>query len=196
MPITKTTSIDVVDDWQDVLAGTLAVGNAEDISGDYESMLYIELVPTDANPQSGVDVIIEVSYADDNWVELGTFKSKGSFSATTAFTADKSAGTSIVQLDNTGGFSDNGIKWFIKDAADITKSETVTTMGLITGDPILANGLKHGHLATTPCWVAIMIDEWVIALPQEASQVRVLINNTDADGDVTFTTRISKVTGI
>ena len=66
--ITKTTSIIVVDTWQAVGTATLVVGNNHDISGSYQTKVYLEVAYTNANDQVGVDVLVEISYADDDWV--------------------------------------------------------------------------------------------------------------------------------
>lgn len=193
MALTKTTVIDVIDAWQAVTAGTLAVGNAKDVSDSYDSLLYIEVALIEAVAQSGCDVIVEISYADDEWVQLTTFRGTAETPATTTINdgAVTAGDTTITLTDaTTGDFDVPGRKWFIKDGT-IGNSEAVRTQVNAVHTVTLCQDLIRSHADSLD--VYDRVDEWVIPIPLAASQVRTLINDTDADADVAFTTRISKV---
>ena len=196
MALTKTTVIDVIDAWQAVTAGTLAVGNAKDVSDSYDSLLYIEVALIEAVAQSGCDVIVEISYADDEWVQLTTFRGTAETPATTTINdgAVTAGDTTITLTDaTTGDFDVPGRKWFIKDGT-IGNSEAVRTQVNAVHTVTLCQDLIRSHADSLD--VYDRVDEWVIPLPLAASQVRTSINDTDADADVAFTTRISKVTAL
>lgn len=193
---TKTTSIDIIDNWQAVAAGTLVVGNAEDISGSYETLVYLEVALTSANAQDGVTVIMEISYADDDWVVLTSFQGTAETPATTTIndgtvTADD---TTITLTDaTTGDFDVPSRKWFIVDGT-VANSESVKTVVNATQTVTLAQDLIRSHANSLN--VYDRVDDWVISVPMGASFVRTLINNTDSDAPVHFTSRVSKVTAL
>ncbi len=192
---TKTTSIEVVDDWQLVAAGTMVVGNAFDVSGSYESAIYLEVALTDAQAQAGVDIIIEVSYADDDWVELTAFKGTAETPSTTTINdATANAGdTTIVLTADQADFNVKGRKWFIVDGT-VANSESVKTISNSTVTYTLAQDLIRSHANSLNVWDRV--DDWFISLPNQPSFARVLINNTDADADVHFTSRGSRTTAL
>lgn len=199
MALTKTTSIDVVDAWQAVVAGTLVEGAVENVSANYSSMLYIECAIIEAVDHSGVEIIVEVSYADDNWVKLIEFKGTAEQPATTQIADNPLAqGSTTVNLDNAGAgdFDVVGRKWFIKDpdGVGIEDSESVRTKSEAGNAVVLCQDTLRAHAVNKDCYDRV--DEWVIKIPFAVSQVRVLVNNVDADSDVAFTTRISKITAL
>lgn len=196
MALTKTTSIDTIDAWQVGTKGTLVTGNADAISDSYATMLYLEIALIEASASDGVEVIIEVSYGDDEWVQLTPLKGTAETPATTTINdaAVDAADTAITLTDaTTGDFDVPGRKWFIKDGT-IANSEAVRTVVNATHTVTIAQDLIRGH--ANGLSVYDRVDEWVIEIPFACSQVRTLINNVDASCDCAFTTRISKVTAL
>lgn len=196
MALTKTTSIVEIDAWQSVAGGAMGEGTVHDISASYASILYVELAPIEAVASDGAEVIVEISYADDNWMQLTTVKATAETPATTTLNdAAADAGDSSVTLTDatTGDFDIIGRKWFIKDGT-IGNSESCRTKSISSHTVTLCQDLLRSHSNGVSAYDRV--DEWVIELPFPASQVRVLVNNVDADCDVAFTTRISKVTAL
>ena len=198
MALTKTTTIDTIDDWSitDTQAGELSVGTAESLSGSYSAILYIEVAYVEAVATDGVEVIVEVSYADDNWVELTRFTGTAETPATTTINDGAvTAGDLTITLTDasTGDFDEVGRKWFIQDGT-IANSESVRTRSEAGDTVTLCQDLLRNHADALN--VYDRVDEWVVEMPFAASQVRVLINNKDADCDLAYTTRISKVTAL
>ena len=194
--LTKTTALDIIDDWQAVAAATLVVGNAEDVSGSYSTVVYIEVALTTAAAQAGCDVIVEVSYADDNWTQLTTFQGTAETPVTTTLNdAAADAGDTAITLADatTGDYDVPGRKWFIVDGT-VGNSESVRTVINATHTVTLCQDLLRNHANGLNVWDRV--DEWVVEVPMGASYVRVLINNTDADAGVHFTSRCSKVTAL
>lgn len=192
--LTMTTSIDEVDAWQAVTEGTLVAGNADSISDSFCTILYIEVALTDTDAQAGCDVIIEVSYADDNWMKLVEFQGTAETPATTTISdATVTAGDTDITLADatTGDFDVPGRKWFIVDGT-VANSESVKTQVNTTHTVTLLQDLMRSHANSLNVWDRV--DEWVVSVPFGVAYVRTLINNTDADAQVHFTTRISKVT--
>lgn len=195
--VTKTTTLDIIDNWQRVPQGELVVGNAEDISGSYRTIIYIEVAITDANAHEGGEVIVEISYADDNWVEYITFKTTAETAATTTINDGtvSATDTSLTLTDSsTGDFNVNGRKWFILDGT-VANSESVKTQDDNGSHLVsLCQDLLRSHANGLSCYDRV--DEYVVAIPDAAAFVRVIINNTDADCDQHFTSRASKVPAI
>ena len=195
--LTMTTAIDEIDAWQAVAAATLGEGAAKSISDSYATTLYIEVALTDADAQAGCDVIVEVSYADDNWMQLTTFKGTAETPATSDVNdATSTAGDAYLILTDsaTGDFDVPGRKWFVLDGT-VGNSESVRTKSNAAPDTVtLCQDTLRNHVDTTAVWDRV--DEWVVEVPMGASYVRVLINNTDADAGVHFTSRCSKVTAL
>ena len=196
MALTKTTAIDEVDAWQAVTAATLVEGTAKSISDSYETLLYLEIALIEAVATDGVEAIIEISYGDDNWMQLTTVKGTAETPATTTLNdAAAGAGDSDITLTDatTGDFDVPGRKWFIKDGT-IANSESVRTKVNAVHTVTLCQDLLRAH--ANGLSVYDRVDEWCIAIPFGASYVRTLIYNVDADCDCAFTTRVSKVTAI
>ncbi len=196
--ITKTTSIVEVDAWQLVAPGTLVVGNNHDISGSYQTKVYFESAYTDPenSAQDGVDVLVEISYADDNWVLHHRFTTTGDATASTTLDGQANATEDTITLADatTGDFDVPARKWFILDGT-VANSESVKTELEDGFDNIdITQDLIRTHATGLTCYDFVFED--VIAIPMAAAQVRVLINNVDADATIHFTTRVSKVTGI
>ncbi|MBU0598823.1 hypothetical protein KKF61_07625 [Patescibacteria group bacterium] len=196
MALTKTTSVVTVDAWQAVTAGTLVVGADGDISASYDTLLYIQVALVEAVAQAGCTVMVEVSYTGNDWIKLTEFTGTAETPATTTINdaAVTAADTAITLTDaTTGDFDVPGRLWYIKDGT-IANSEAVRTKVNATHTVTLCDAILRSHADSLN--VYDRVDEWVVQIPFAASFVRTLINNTDADADVDFTTRVSKVTAI
>jgi len=193
--LTKTTSIDEIDAWQAVAGGALGEGTADSISDSYATLLYIEVALTDSDAQAGCTVIVEVSYGDDNWMELISFTGTAETPGADDIDGTPAAGESTITLTDatTDDFNVVGRKWFILDGT-VGNSESVRTKSVSTNTVTLCQDLLRSHADAVVVWDRV--DEWMVSIPFGASYVRTLINNTDADAGVHFTTRISKVTGL
>lgn len=195
--LTKTTSFDTIDAWQSLAVATLVVGNAEDISGSYATIVYIEVALTHANAQAGVDVELEISYADDDWMPFwGPAKGTAETPATTTLNdAAANAGDPSITLTDatTGDFDVPGRRWFIVDGT-VGNSESVRTTVNATHTVTLCQDLLRSHANSLNVWDRV--DAWSIAIPFAASYVRVIINNTDADATVHWRSYCSKVTAL
>ena len=174
------------------------MGNNHDISGSYQTKVYLEIPYTDPgnSAQAGVDVLVEISYADDNWVLLTRFTTTGDATASTTINdgAVTAGDTTVILTDaTTGDFDVPSRKWFIVDGT-VANSESVKTVVNATHTVTLAQDLLRSH--ANGLTVYDFVFEKVVSIPMAAAYVRVLINNTDADATIHFTTRVSKVTGI
>ncbi len=194
--LTKTTAVDVIDDWQLVAAATLDVGNAKSISSAYDAILYVEIVYAHDNAQDGVGVIVEGSYGDDNWTLLADFTTEGiNPSGSDTLNGEEAAGQTIVTLDARVTFDTPGQKWFIVDGT-VANSESVRTKATSGGaqDLELCHDLLRTHADVSVVWDVVV--ERVIPIPAAFAYVRVIINNTDANAPIYYTTRLSQVTGL
>ena len=194
--LTKTTTFDTIDEWQSLAAATLGEGNAENISLSYSTLLYIEVALTTAAAQDGVEVIVEISYGDDDWMKLTSFKGTAETPATTTLNdAAATAGDSTITLTDatTGDFDVPGRKWFIVDGT-VANSESVKTKSNAVHTVTLCQDLMRSHADELNVWDRV--DEWVVKIPFGASYVRTLVNNTDGDSTVHWRTYCSKVSSI
>ncbi len=195
--LVKTTSIVELDPWGYIAAGTLDVGAAGDISDSYSTLLVVEIVYADDDTQDGVEVSIEVSYADDDWTLLtGTpFTTEtDNNGATSTLDGAVSATDTVISLIAGGNFNVNGQKWFILDGTDVTDSESVRTKSAAGNDITICHDTVANHNTGSTVWN--IVQERIIPIPAAFAFVRVLINNTDADADIYYTTRLLKVTGL
>ena len=195
---TKTTSIDQIDAWQVVAAGTLITGNADSIADAYDAICYIEAALTgDASASDGIEIIVEVSYAADDWVTWAEVKGTAEDPATTKTADDPlAAEASVVNLDDssTGDFDVPGRKWFILDGTG-SNSESVRTESDDGSNAVtLCQDTLRQHAVDSDCFDRV--DDWAVKLPMAASQFRVLYNNVDATCACHVTTRVSKTTAL
>ncbi len=195
--LTKTTAFDTIDAWQALAAATLAVGNSEDISGSFATVVYIEVALTGAAAQAGVDVIIETSMlTGDDWTELTTFK--GMAATPNLDDLDEGGGASagdptINVTSSTGNYDDNGFLFFVIDTT-VAESEVMRVKSEAGNAITLCQDLKYNHVdqeVTTD-----EVDQWQVSIPFSAAYVRVIINNSDADAGVHWRSHCSKVTAL
>ena len=194
LAVRKRGHIDVVDNWQAVVAASMTAGSAKDLSNMRDVLLYIEAALVEAVAHgTGVQVLVEISYADDDWVLLTSFRGTAETAGTTTINdATAEAGDSTITLTDatTADFDEKGRKWFILEAT-YANSESVKTISNAAHVVTLAQDLIRDH--TNGANVYDRVDEWVVAIPDGAAYVRVLVNNDDADCDVAFTSRIGWV---
>ena len=195
--LTKTTTIDTVDAWQALGAGLLKTGNQEDNSTSFATTVYIEIAYTDAQEQSGVDIIIETSYNDDDWITLsgGLVTTITDTPATTTLNGAVTATDATITLTDatTGDFDVKARKWFIVDGT-VANSESLKTESNSTHVVTMTQDALRSHNTGLNCWD--MVVEHSFSIPISAGAFRVLINNTDADADIHFRTWVSKVTAL
>ncbi len=196
MALTKTTAVVTVDPWTNVPAGTLVTGADCDVSASYSTLLYIQVALVEAVAQVGCTINVEISYTGNDWSRLLSFTGTAETPATTTISdADvQVAETSLTLADaTTGDFDIPDRLWYIKDGT-IANSEAVRTKVNAVHTVTLCDALLRAH--ANGLNVYDRCDEWVVSIPLAASYCRTIIYNSDADADVDFTTRVSKVTAI
>ena len=195
--LTKSTTLATPhDDWQLVSPETVVDGVAYDVSGSYDTILYIEAALGEATASDGVEISVEISYADDDWTKLTQFK--GTAETPAASTLNDAAATAgdadITLTDATAGdFAVKMRKWFILEGT-VANSESVKTKANSTHTVTLCQDLIRSH--TNGATVVDRVDEWCVRVPMAAAFVRVIVYNPDADCDAYFTSRVSKVTSL
>ena len=195
MALTKTSAIDVIDAWQSVAYGVQLTGITKNVADSYESMLQIEASPITAQA-SELEITVEVSYDDANWVALPTFShvNTGSNYQTTLDGSVSAAGTALVLTASTY-HSDVGQKLLVFDGVTAANSETVIVATDAGSNTVtLCDPLLRDHATATV--VSSVVDQWNYVVPTSASKVRVRYNNVDANCNMAVTSRILKVTGL
>ena len=196
--LAKTEAFDTIDAWQALAVATLAVGNSEDVSDSYKTILYIETAYTGAAAQAGCTVIVEISYATaDDWIPLTTFKGKA---VTPGLDDLDEAGNTLAgdtTITTTGGAADLfdvvGQTWFIVDTT-VAESEVLRTKSWDTQTATLVQDAKYAHADAEV--ISDAVDQWAIQLPFEAAFVHVLVNNSDADATMHWRSFCSKVSSL
>jgi hypothetical protein len=196
MALTKTTAVETLDAWQVVTAATAVVGADGDVSGAYSALLAIQVAMIEAAAQDGYTVMAECSYTGNDWIKF--FEAKGvaeTPATTTVNDATVNADdTSLTLTDaTTGDFDVVGRLWFIMDGT-IANSEAVRTKSQAANVVTLCDALLRAHANGVS--VYDRCEEWLVQVPMAAAYVRVIINNTDADADVAFSSRLMRVTAI
>ena len=193
--LTKTTSIITLDGWQSRGAGALSVGNAGDISGSYTTIMYLEIAYADNNAQDGVGVKVEVSYGDDDWTLFADFTTPTNLNGGYGDDLDGAvtAGDTTITLTLGGApaYTTRGQKIFILNGA---ASESVRIKSVAGATITLCHVLLNSYNDATP--VFAVVHDFVFEIPAAFAYVRVLINNTDVNAGIYWTTRLSKVTGL
>ena len=195
--LTKSTAWDTIDAWQPLAVATMAVGNSEDISGSYDTIVYIEMAYTGAAAQAGVDIIVEISSGTaDDWTQLTTFKSPGGVTPNLDDLDEGSntlAGDTTIDLTSETGYTTVGQLWFIVDTT-VAESEILRVKSISGQTITLAQDAKYAHsdaeVTTNSAY------QWAVHIPFAAAYVRTLINNTDADATLHWRSHCSKVTSI
>lgn len=195
MALTKTSTVDTVDAWQNVAAATLVVGADKSVTDSYETLLYIQLAPVEGAAYDSSTVIVEISYTGNDWIKLTEFQSTAETPAATDIDGTPAATDTTITLTDatTGDFDIPGRLWFIKDGTP-ANSEAVRTVINVTHTVTLCDALLRSHADEVV--VVDRCDEWVVNIPFAAAYVRTLVYNTDAANAVYFTTRVSKVTSL
>jgi len=197
--LTKTAAFTVVDNWNAQGAATMEIGTPYDLSGSFgNALLVIEIAYTDVQAQAGVDIIVEISYATDElWAPLpgGTITTLGGTAV--ADDLDEGGGTApgdgTVTLTDATGFDTVGQVWFIIDTT-LADSEVVRTVSEAGEVVTLAEGMKNAHADAEVTWS--IVRQHTFSIPFAAAFVRVSYNNTDADSDIHYHSRILEVTAI
>lgn len=193
----KTTALDGIDAWQSLAAATVAVGNSEDISLSYSTVVYIEVAYTHANPQEGVSGVIEISsMTADDWTVYREWSMTGA--TPNLDDLDEGGGASIGDAtinvtDSTGNYDDNLSLFFVVDTT-VAESEVLRVKSEAGNAITLCENLKYAHVDQE-----VTTDEVYqksFSIPFAASYVRVLVNNTDADATIHWRSHCSKVTAL
>lgn len=183
-----------LDEWQNLQGGELAVGKALDISGSYGTIVYIEVALTDANAYDGIEIGIEISDANDQWMLMSPGFMKGTAETPAITDLDESGGatagdTTITLTDGTTGeFDLPGRKFFILHGT-VAQSESVRCKSSSTHVITLCQDLTDDHVDTELC--TDRVDEWTIPIPLGVGYMRVLVNNVDAADAVHWMSRVS-----
>ena len=196
--LTKSTAFDGIDAWQALGTAAMAVGNSEDVSLSYDTVVFIELAYTGAAANEGVTVYVEISSGTaDDWTPLWTAKSTA---ATAGLDDLDEAGNTLAgdtTITTTAGATDAfdvvGRTWFIVDTT-VGESEVLRTKSWDTQTATLAQDAKYAHSDAEV--ISDTVFQWAVHIPVAAAYVRVLVNNTDADSAIHWRSHCSKVTSI
>ncbi len=193
MALTKTNA--VVADWAQIAAAGIRE-SSHDCSAEYSTTLGITVCHDSANPHAnGVLTRIECRMGsnDEDWVLLQDWRTAGG-TANTIDVDDTSSGTTL-KISATANFETKMDKYFVKDQGTIADSEVVVNNGFSSNDYVTTlDNLANAKDSADD--VYDIVEEYQIRLPDEASTVRIVTWNDDADCTVVTRIVASRVTAI
>ncbi len=186
-----------IDGWEVITAAGLRLGADHDVSAVYQAVLAIAVARVEAVAHAnGALITVEVRFGtnDAGWRILTAFRSTKGTVSTIDVDASSASGGTTLSVSATANFETLNDKYFVKDNT-ISSSEIVRNNGFSSNDFITTlDNLDQTHANTADVYTKP--DEFVIAIPDAASTVRVIIWNDDADCDIATKTDIIKLTGI
>jgi len=195
MGLTKSTA--PIDGWGQVAVGAIRKGNEHDVSGYYGAVLNVIIAHDSTNAHAnGALVTIETRAGDEDedWRELVTFRSAGGTAAQVNVDEECPAGSTQLKVNSTAQFETKNDQYFVKNAS-LGNSEIVRNNGFAGDDYIeLLDGLTNTQEITSV--VFDKVEQFAMAIPFEASRVRVLVWNDDADCTICTKTDIEKVIAV
>jgi hypothetical protein len=138
-----------------------------------------------------MEITVEVSYADQFWVEYITFTSNAITASTTTLDAQATAPTTTLSVALAA--DSIGDRLLIKDGT-IADSELVTVAATAAGEYTITDVTTATHANGTSIFGGGQ--QWAVEIPLAAAKVRVLYNNVDTDCDMASSTRMSIVTNL
>ncbi len=178
----------VIDDWTAVAQGDIVESSEHDCSGHYNWILSIQAFLDTATAHTGTEFIPQYSASstgDEDWISLQPFSALAGTAATFVISTEASSGQKIILGTTVAGFDPDDTDLLVVGVEDTTlvNSELVTVRLYSVGTSItVLNDLTNTHAVTTSSCYDIAIDK-PYSIPEEASRVRVVINNAlDSDG--------------
>lgn len=210
MALTK--SVAAVDEWEDVAQNTIREGAVVDISSCYQAALHIYCCLSSITAHSGTEIIVEVSSAssgDEDWTPWARYLGPVGTATKVDLGEDEAAGQTVLTVIDpvTNNIDINGKFIFLKNTATIANSEVAyqTSNSGDAGDTItVLDGLTNAQTAantdiyTVDSPTVHAVSQNVIVLPNTASRVRVIYNNTyhTTGSSVSTYSIIEKITGL
>lgn len=200
MPIVKAFA-SLLDPTQEVAQNTLVVGAEGDIGGCYAAALEVFDAITNETAHAGTEFLIEVSsdqHGSEGWTLFHRFLGvTGTGNQEAVLNNPASAGSTVLSVASTIGYTANGAKRFLEDIGSFPDSEWLrqrayasnATVALVDGTARqhAQNSLLHSTAASRR-----------IALPMDVRRVRLIVNNCYAPSGATvaFRTVLTKVTAV
>lgn len=209
-----TKSVEAVDAWVEVTAGTAREGATVDVSPNYQTTLAIDVALSEAAAETaGGTIWVEISSnttGDADWEVLTSFGGPTGTPFKRDISADEAAGQTILSTTDpaTGNLDHNGKFLFIENTATAANSEIVfqTANSGDAGDTItILDGLTNAQAAADgDIWGVdgvgasfSPVAQYVVNIPDSAYRVRVIYDNINATGTDFFSrARLIKITGI
>ena len=196
----ETSGAAIIDNWVATATKAVRVGATYDMSGLYKADLQIEIAPISANANIASTVIVEVSYADELFVPHMTFSTSAYTAGTAVLERLATAGDGTIDLtDETAGNFGVGERALIWETGTPADSETIYLVSdvadAVSGQEwTLASNLKYSH--ATAMTIYAVQDQQVVAIPDTAAQVRVILFNEDLADSIANTVRIMGISAL
>lgn len=197
--LTKTQA--AVDEWASVAQNAVREGATTDISGNYTTVLHIDMALTSATAHTGTKIEVQVSSndtGDEDWTTLTSLIGPDGTANPEALGGSEAAGQTVLEVASTTGlYDDDETRWiFILDDT-IADSEMCYLVSHVADTSVtVQDGTTNAHDASDTLYD--IAQNYTVTVPIEYERVRVMIDNTyDSNGSTVATkTRISQVTGL
>lgn len=199
MALTK--GVAAVDEWAEVAQNAVREGATVDVSGNYSSILSIDVALSSGTTHTGTKVEVQISSnssGDEDWTTLTSFISPTGTASSENPSGSEAIGQTVIEVASTTGFVADETRWiFIEDVGTVADSEMLLLVSAITDTSItVQDGLTVAKDSSDV--IFNIAQNYSIDIPFAANRVRVIYDNTfDSDGATVHTKcRISRVTGV
>lgn len=195
-----TKAVEAVDEWASIAQNAVREGATTDVSGNYRSVLHIDIALSSATAHTGTKVEIQVSSnttGDEDWTTLTSRTAVVGTANPEAFGGAEAAGQTMLTVASTTGYVADETRWIFMKDDTVANSEMGLLVSAVTNTSVtVQDGTTNAHDASDTIYN--VAQNFVITIPIEYNRVRVIYDNTfDSDGSTVHTkTRISKVTGL
>ena len=193
-------SVAAVDEWAEIAQNAVREGATTDISGNYETLLHIDIALSDATAHNGTKIEVQLSSnttGDEDWSTFTSFLGPSGTANPEAVAGTEAAGSTVIEVASTTGlYDDDAVRFIFIENSTPANSE----MGLLVSHAAnvsvtLQDGITNAQTGSTLFDIA---KRYTIQLPLSAVRFRVIYDNTyHAAGATVFTScRLVKVTSL
>lgn len=191
--------------WTAVAAATTYTTPAVDLSGNYQSLIQIDVALTSKTATTnGMGIVVQTSsntVGNITWADYASYTCIAGTTAGLSNTSDAvtAAGSTLLLLPVTSTGVSAGQLMYMRNSTNINNSEMVRVNNLTANvSATIIDALANGYTNLTNIWCGNSTYTGVVAIPDSANRVRIIFDNTkDASGSgVEVRARLDKITGI
>ena len=202
MALTK--AAETITDWTAVAQNTVGESGTIDISGHYETSLFIQAFLDSATAHTGTEFLVQISNqasGDEDWADLCRFVELiGTANAEPLTNNPAAAGTTVFTCVSTTGYAvaDVPLPWIAIEDATLINSELCLLVAISANTSVtVQDGSKNEHAQNTGMWNIGFAKTISLGLGT-GLRARLVVGNTyDSNGSsLNFKVNAVKVTGV